>query len=144
MSKPEKMSKIRIVVANQQLKKVIDKLYELTVLHIISHNKDDELDIASPLENNAKIAETLVKAKALMANYRIKETTAPKETKITREFFEKTEKKVAEIMQRLMQKDTKIHQLETELQKKTELFQQIEVLNSLYLNLESYQRLESV
>ncbi|MBS3137121.1 hypothetical protein J4232_01685 [Candidatus Woesearchaeota archaeon] len=144
MSKPEKMSKIRIVVANQQLKKVIDKLYELTVLHIISHNKDNELDISSPLENNAKIAEILVKAKAVMANYNIKEIKSAKESKITTEFLERTEKKITDIINRLAQKDNEIHELEAQLQHKTELFQQIEVLNSLYLNLESYDKLQSI
>lgn len=67
MIKTESMSKVAIVCPKTYLEQVIQKLYQLGVYHIEPHHKTDELDIGKPLERAEKLAEILVKIRALMS-----------------------------------------------------------------------------
>ena len=67
MIKAEPMSKISIVCPKAHMEKVIQKLYQLGVYHLEPHQKTDDVDIGKPLERAEKLAEILVKIRALIS-----------------------------------------------------------------------------
>ncbi|MDO8642232.1 MAG: V-type ATP synthase subunit I [Candidatus Woesearchaeota archaeon] len=67
MITPEPMSKISIVCPKTYMERVIQKLYQLGMYHIEPHQKTDDLDIGKPLERSEKLAEILVKIRALLS-----------------------------------------------------------------------------
>jgi len=70
MLKPERMSKLFVVGPKTKLDKVISKLHDLKVAHIIEHKKD-EFDLCNPLENFDKISSMLVQVRALTSHLNI-------------------------------------------------------------------------
>ncbi len=143
MIKTEKMNKIRMIIANNYLPEVINQLYELTVLHVITHKKTEELDIASPLAENKRIAEIVLKIKAIITNYKVQEIKTQKED-MNKEEIINTEKKVNTLIEKLSTREQEIQKITAAIQQKKEILQQIEVLNSLYLDLESYEKINSL
>ena len=71
MLKTRRMIKAGIVCPNHLVKEVVDKLYELKVIQIEDHQKNDEFDIGHPLEANEKLSEQIVKIRSLAANANI-------------------------------------------------------------------------
>jgi V/A-type H+/Na+-transporting ATPase subunit I len=67
MIKAEAMTKVSIVCPKTYLEKVITSLYELGACHIEQHRKSEEIDIGKPLEKSEKLAEILVKIRALIS-----------------------------------------------------------------------------
>ncbi|MCX8146927.1 MAG: V-type ATP synthase subunit I [Candidatus Woesearchaeota archaeon] len=65
MLKPERMSKITIVSPKTIAGKIVNRLYEMKICHIVDHKKTEGLDIGSPFENADKISEILIKIESL-------------------------------------------------------------------------------
>jgi V/A-type H+-transporting ATPase subunit I len=55
------------------MEKVVNRLYELNVYHVKEHKKTEELDIGRPMEKSEKLAEILVKLRAIISQLGIKE-----------------------------------------------------------------------
>ncbi len=84
------MSKVSIVCPKSQMEKVIQHLYQLGVYHIEPHKKTDDLDIGKPLERAEKLAEILVKIRALISQFEIdpRAVYSPGKKAIDPEYYE--------------------------------------------------------
>src|SRR3989338_9147380 len=67
MLKTEEMIRVSITGPKGLAKTIIEELYRLKVLHIKEHKKTEELDIGSPLENNERLSELLLKARGIIS-----------------------------------------------------------------------------
>ena len=65
--KVEEMTRITVLCPKHYMEKVINKLYDLNVYHIEDHQKTEELDISKPLEKGEKLAEILIKIRAIIS-----------------------------------------------------------------------------
>ncbi|MGM5482361.1 MAG: V-type ATP synthase subunit I [Nanobdellota archaeon] len=70
MLKPEEMTKIRIYAPKANLNEVVNLLHKEKAVDIIEHQRDDKLDIGSPLEGVEEVSDAVIKARSLI--YRLK------------------------------------------------------------------------
>ncbi|HLC64701.1 MAG TPA: V-type ATP synthase subunit I [Candidatus Nanoarchaeia archaeon] len=70
------MTKVMVTSTKQLMPKVIEKLYELNVLHITEHSKSEELDIGAPEEEAENVAGLLVKIRAVKSLLNVNGTKA--------------------------------------------------------------------
>ncbi|MEM2138811.1 MAG: V-type ATP synthase subunit I [Candidatus Woesearchaeota archaeon] len=77
MIKPKPMNKVTILAPKFYMKEVIETMYNLNVVHIEDHTKNNLFDIGKPLENNEKNAELLVKIRTLISNLKISGNEKP-------------------------------------------------------------------
>jgi len=70
MLKPERMSKMFVVGPKSKLDKMVAKLHELKIFHIIEHKKD-EFDLCEPQESFEKVSSLLVQARSLTSHLNI-------------------------------------------------------------------------
>src|SRR3989344_9153881 len=75
---PEQMTKVSMLCPKRHMEKVITKLYDLGVYHIVDHKKTVEVDIGGPLAHSEKLAEILVKLRAVMSQLGITEYNGQK------------------------------------------------------------------
>ncbi|MBS3122324.1 V-type ATP synthase subunit I [Candidatus Woesearchaeota archaeon] len=152
MLETERMSKITIAVSKIKQKSVIKTLHDLKVLHIVEHRKTEELDIGTPIGNSEKIAELLVKITSILSDS--KEAISKEELNniilaqsiIQNADFslDEIETKVKEVETVIKEKKESISKIDASVSKKKELILKLDVLNSLYLNLESYKPFKSI
>ncbi|MEM3373593.1 MAG: V-type ATPase 116kDa subunit family protein [Candidatus Woesearchaeota archaeon] len=71
MIKPKPMYRVTILAPKLYMKEIIESMYNLNVVHIEEHTKNEVFDIGKPLENNEKNAEILVKLRSLISNLKI-------------------------------------------------------------------------
>src|SRR3989338_5893301 len=69
----ERMNRVTIVAPKHYMESIINKLYECGAYHIEEHKKTEQLDIGTPLEKGGKIAEILVKIRALLSQLNTKQ-----------------------------------------------------------------------
>src|SRR3989338_1013839 len=67
MLKPERMSKLFVVGSKSALPKVVSRLHELKIAHLIEHKKG-EFDLCTPLENFEKLSGMLVHVRSLTSH----------------------------------------------------------------------------
>src|SRR3989338_10686757 len=67
MLKPERMSKLFVVGPKSTLPKVVSRLHELKIAHLIEHKKD-EFDLCAPLQNFEKLSGMLVQIRSLTSH----------------------------------------------------------------------------
>ena len=67
MLKPERMSKLFVVGPKSTLPKVVSRLHELKIAHLIEHKKD-EFDLCAPLENFEKLSSMLVQVRSITSH----------------------------------------------------------------------------
>ncbi len=72
------MRKITVLSTHSLLENIIEELHNQEVVHIIEHDKSDELDIGSPLEQGDTVSEILVKVRSLMSLLKIDKTDSGK------------------------------------------------------------------
>jgi len=72
MFKPKEMRKIRITGAKSNLKPLVNRLYELKLVHLIDFKKDEFFQLGLPFEENKAYSEKLVKLEAIINNLEIK------------------------------------------------------------------------
>mgnify|MGYP003969012499 CR=1 FL=1 len=142
MLKTERMSKLRIISSKSKQKQVIQKLHDLKVLDIIEHKKTEELDIGDTIENSEKVAELLVKIKSLLGDSDKDENNIKHKSK--KLDLKEIEEEITEIETKIKSKKEEITDINKNLSKKKELLSKLEILNSLYLDLESYNSLNSI
>ncbi len=75
MIKPQRMSKVLVVGPKSRMGKVVAKLHELQVAHIIEHKKD-EFDLCSPLQSLEKVSSLLVQVRSLLSALQISNEAA--------------------------------------------------------------------
>jgi V/A-type H+/Na+-transporting ATPase subunit I len=138
MLETERMCKLGIISSKSKQKAIIEELYNLNVLDIIAHKKTEELDIGNPIENSGEIAELLVKVRSLLKNHIISEKDVKKIS------FDEIKKHITEIENNIKSKLTEINNLNKTIKDKKELHSKLEILNSLYLDIESYHQLNSL
>tara|TARA_Y100000294_G_C8565117_1_gene340500 strand:- start:888 stop:2726 length:1839 start_codon:yes stop_codon:yes gene_type:complete len=92
MLKPERMSKLFVLGPKSKLEKVVSKLQELKVAHIIEHKKD-EFDLCAPLKSFDKVSSLLVQIRSIMSHLNISSAN-PKPIEFN---FNKLEKNINEI-----------------------------------------------
>ncbi|MBT4540351.1 V-type ATP synthase subunit I [Candidatus Woesearchaeota archaeon] len=136
------MSKLRIISSKSKQKQVIQKLHDLKVLDIIEHKKTEELDIGDTIENSEKVAELLVKIKSLLGDSDKDENNIKHKSK--KLDLKEIEEEITEIETKIKSKKEEITDINKNLSKKKELLSKLEILNSLYLDLESYNSLNSI
>ncbi len=78
MIKPERMSKLFLVGPKTKLNKVVAKLHDLKIAHIIEHKKDDKFDICPPQDYFEKISSLLVQTSSIMSHLNIQITDTEK------------------------------------------------------------------
>ena len=78
MIKPERMSKLFLVGPKTKLNKVVAKLHDLKIAHIIEHKKDDKFDICPPQDYFEKISSLLVQTRSIMSHLNIQITETEK------------------------------------------------------------------
>lgn len=137
MLKAERMSKIRIVVPKTNLQKVVEKLHALKILHIVDHKKNDELDIGEPVGDIETISALLVKIRALSKK-------PEKRTPYQRFSLKEIDAKVCEIEEYIKKRKGRASEINQNITNLKTLLHQLDILNSLYLDLESYQLLNSI
>lgn len=176
MLETERMSKIRMVVSTRLQAKVISRLHELKVLHIIEHKKsmnneqknepatdntsqvemqaELQADIGTPLEDSEHIAGLLVRVKSLLSTIDANHLH-PSKLNNSSELNHKTsfnelpsfveiEAALDRIEASLKGLLAKAEKLEHDIQQKKERTKKLELLNSLYLSLESYHDFKSL
>ena len=74
MITPEPMVKIVVSTTKPLMPKVIDKLYELNVMHMSQHHKSESLDIGSPLAESEKVALMVVKLRSIQSQLNVNGT----------------------------------------------------------------------
>ena len=72
MIKPQRMSKVLIIGPKSKLGKVVSKLHEQQIAHIIEHKKD-EFDLCMPLQSFEKVSSLLVQTRSLLSALQISE-----------------------------------------------------------------------
>ncbi len=136
----ERMTKVRIIIPSTQLKQAIEKLYTLSVLHLIPHTKTEDFDIGKPLPVIDKISELLVTLRTL----RVKFNLQPHVSSSSCYSFDDISAKLSEITQRIVAYEEKLGVLSTKLADENEVLKQLDFLNSLYLDIDSYKPLKSI
>ena len=74
MMKAKPMRKVTVFGPKTYLRKVIEELYNMNVVHIedfTKKNEKDVFDIGEPFEKNERYAELLVKVRTLISNLNI-------------------------------------------------------------------------
>lgn len=90
MLRPEHMTKLSIIGPKTMEKKLVEKLHELKVVHIVDHVKDEMLDIGSPFENAEELSDLIIKLKAMISFIKI----SPKNFSKDVETYRKKKKKL--------------------------------------------------
>ncbi|MBI3033211.1 V-type ATP synthase subunit I [Candidatus Woesearchaeota archaeon] len=135
----ERMTKVRIIVPSLQLDPVIEKLYSLSKFHLIPHTKNSSLDIGKPLPNVEKISELLLVLRSLKAKFNILSQASS-----TCYTLSDIETKLQHITQQITAYEEKLALAAAQLSEKNELLKQLDFLNSLYLDIDSYKPLKSI
>lgn len=73
MMHPERMERVSIIAPKSYLRNSVEKLYELGVCHIESHEKTDDVDICSPLPEGESISEMLISVRAMASALALKQ-----------------------------------------------------------------------
>ncbi|MFW5991181.1 MAG: V-type ATP synthase subunit I [Candidatus Nanoarchaeia archaeon] len=127
MLRPEEMTKLRIYCHKERLKEIIEALYKAKAVDVVEHQKDENIDIGTPLPGVDEISDAAVKARSLL--YRLKPTkqTKPK-TKDVNKIVEDVlslHQKVEEIEERAKEIDARQKHLKNQLS----MLKKIESLN---------------
>ncbi len=134
MMKTEHMSRLEIIGPKIYLKKAISKLYDLNVYHIQDHKKSDEFDIGNPLEHSERLAEIIVKIRAVISYLGI-EKNGIRLKEIYKELAEKDFYELGRKSKELYNEVTKnidmIKQANEEIPKIDENIKMLGILNSL-------------
>ncbi|MFC1768241.1 V-type ATP synthase subunit I [Nanoarchaeota archaeon] len=131
MITPEPMSKIVVMTTKQLMPKVIDKLYNLNVLHISEHSKTEELDIGSPQEESEKVASLIVKIRAVKNLLKINGIKTD-ETKVMKN-YNKISKLVDDLNQHVIEKNVEIKDSNDQISKLIIEKEKLQILQSLKL-----------
>lgn len=150
MFETERMSKIRVFGVRSKLPNVIKTLHELQLMDIVDHKKSEEFDIGAPLEDAEKISELLVKIRSLISGFERRHTEEHDYEKPEKpigyeehaahekQIINEIEKLVCGIEKKIKANNGKIKEFDDFIAKNNVCLQKLDVLNSLYLDIESY------
>jgi V/A-type H+/Na+-transporting ATPase subunit I len=66
MLKAEDMIKVRIFSPKNRLKSIIEVMYDAKAVDVIQHQKNEDMDIGSPLVGSTQLSESIVKSRSLI------------------------------------------------------------------------------
>ena len=135
MLKPYQMSSVIITCPNSVQESIIRELHNLKILHIVEHSKNELADIGKPLESAAKLSETLVKVRALIAALSIKKEENNFEIKKGMLEIESTAKKLSQEVNINLEELKKTEEL---LSKNQNAKNELEILKDIDIPLESF------
>jgi len=140
----QRMVKLRIYVHKKYVKTLIDKLHSLGVLHIEEHKKTDDLDIGESMIAGNEIAEQLVAIRSIIDYFKL--DTKLNISNLTihnvnyqKQSFSDIKNGIKRIQQLISSLENKKQDLQKIIENKREVLEQLDILTSLYLDLESYQ-----
>jgi len=108
MIKPDRMSKLFVVGPRSKLGKVVSKLHDMKVAHIIEHKKE-EFDICNPLENFEKTSSLLLQIRSLTTHLNIStDTQEVKQVKNIEENVAKIKEKVTKTIDEIKKTEDEI------------------------------------
>lgn len=122
MIRPDRMSKMFVVGPKATLPKIVEKLHELQVAHIVEHKKD-EFDLCTPLASFEKVSSLLVQVRSALSHLKIPNEKVQEEKFLLSE----VESKLPSIRQEIIEYIEQAKQVEdsiaqTESQKKIGFF----------------------
>ena len=132
--KSERMSKVSILCPKNTSGAVIDKLHELKVLHIQDHIKTEEIDIGTPQESAEKIAEILLKIRAVMGLLHMEPDGIGIDYK--KEDFFKLGKRTRQIFDEIVKQNDIIKKADENLAKLRDMQKSLEILEGLNISKE--------
>jgi len=134
----ERMSHVMIVAPKHYQEKVIDRLYELGACHIEDHQKSDQLDIGKPLEKGEKLAEILVKIRAIISYLGIETAVSNGKAKeLTEKDYYELGKKSKELYLDVVKQLDAIKQSDQQIQELAEKAKLLDIVTRLHLKVET-------
>ena len=149
MFKPQRMSKLSIVGPKTMQKKIVDKLYNLKVYHIVDHIKDEKLDIGEPFENADDISSLLIKIRAMISYFKLNTSDFSKDIESfrnkSREFSYKEGKRIVEKLYKSFTKNVSmLKDTDTEIKRKNTQIEKLRILRKLKLDVRLLRQYESL
>lgn len=139
----ERMAKIELITPKTKAYAVIELLQKLQLMHLVDHQKTTELDIGSSLAGAEEIASLLLKIRSLLA--------IAKEQKLVLQNYYSKDYGLDNITQRIKtlqqlydQNRIEIRQVTEKLADAEALVSPLELLNTLYMSIESYKPYNSL
>src|SRR3989338_11162977 len=96
MLRPYDMSRVIVTGPNSVQESVIREFYNLEVLHIIEHSRNELADIGQPFGNSNKLSEIIVRIRSVINSLGIKKTDEIPKTKSGLFEIDRTSKKIAD------------------------------------------------
>ncbi len=137
MSKPESMSKITVLGPQSYKKRAIETLYELGVLHLVDHEKDENFDIGKPLDYSERLSEILVSLRSLISQLEL-ENEKPKKAKV--EAIERIEKQTKELVEQTAEINTRRRETSTKINKLKQELSLVESISKLNLDVDALRK----
>lgn len=139
MFAPKQMTKIELIGPRARAYPLIDLLYKLKLLHIVDHQKSDELDLGAPLGKSELVADLLLKVRGLLSlssavmREPLKSLLHTKDRGLT---FELIHEKVASLIKQHEALQYQLTETGHQVDAKKQLLDQLEVLHTLSLTVE--------
>jgi len=135
MLKPERMSKLFVVGPKSTLPKIVSRLHELKIAHLIEHKKD-EFDLCTPLENFEKLSSLLLQVRSITTHLNISSDQA----KANIFKFKDLEKEIAKIKERVNKAIDEIKKTEDEISLISEQKKALKLMVLLNVHPEDFQK----
>lgn len=133
----ERMAHVTVVAPKHYMEKVINKLYELGVYHIEEHKKSEKADIGKPLEKGEKLAEILVKIRAIISYLGIEESQMTvKSREVTEKDYYELGKKSKELYLDVVRQLDTIKNSEQHVQELTHQLRLLDIAKRLHLKMD--------
>jgi len=120
-----------VIGTKTHLKTVIEELYELNVLHIEEHTKDESLDIGEPLFESEKLSEILIKLNALLGLLNLDSQSATLQKQFA---LGEVTKKVQEIIETANALKKQIDFSENAIKRLTDVLEKLDILKKAGLS----------
>lgn len=131
MLKTQRMTKIKIIGAQEQLPLTVEIIHKLKLMHLLDHTKTEELDIGNPIGESERISGLLVKSKSLLSSFGVSDI---KKENVSEDITE-IENKIKKIAEESKESDNLIFKLNDNISKKKIILDQLNILK--YLNFDS-------
>lgn len=134
MLKPEEMTKLRIYCPKSKLKEVIEEMYNAKAVDLIEHQKEDNIDIGTPLTGVEEISDAAIKARSLI--YRL---NPEKKAKKSKEDISKVIKSVQQLHEKVDQIYSRLKEINSRNKHLKKILHTVKKIESLGVPLKYYQ-----
>ncbi|HLC50133.1 MAG TPA: V-type ATP synthase subunit I [Candidatus Nanoarchaeia archaeon] len=133
MLKPHEMSSVIIAGPQKAQEAVVKELHQMKILHIIEHSKSEAADIGKPFQSAAKLSETLVKIRAMIAALNVQKNGSSYPIKKSLEI----ETTALKLSKELSEVQEDLRKTEEETAKNGNALQELSLLESINIPLET-------